>query len=252
MIQNFVGGYAGSGTRTIQLILQQAGVYVGYPTDIAETFDEKYTQQLFTLLSIAYKNKFFIDDNIKNELKSCVNRFIGGSDATDWSIKNGETMWCIPLLKESFPNSTYILFVRNGLDNILTQILFAEAYTCNFLSDKELSSLTDFWEKRMLLWNKVTQIALKDGEKYYENKFLVVRLEDLINNRRHWVKLICDHVGATFNEKCLSVIRDPGTIDRHKKQWIDEKLGGHVYDPDKYIEKLTKIGYESLKELNYL
>lgn len=241
MINNFVGGYAGSGTRVIQMMLQKSGLWVGDKGKLRNTYDTHDTLIDFSRVAVVKRD---ITQEITDSFLKHVSEFQVGRQ--NWSIKNGESMWAIPFLHGLFPDATYILTVKNGLDNILNHNPFAEMYFDNFVDSDE----QNFWYRRMMFWSKINELALTEGEEYYGTNFLVVKLEHLIEDPIEEGQRIFDHLGLEFKKEYVSFIRSQESIGRHKKSWI-EPHGVHVYEPEKHFESIKKLGKEMLVQLGY-
>jgi len=266
MLNNFVGGYAGSGTRVIQMMLEKAGVWVGPKGLLKASYDAHHTMIDFGRMmpgTVTNYNNKEITDYFWMHLKKFK------LENEEWSLKNGESMWCIPFLHKHFPKATYILVVKNGLDNILNEIPFSEMYLKIFLNrteDSRAKALKNgfgeafnveglaFWHARMVFWNAINAIAVEDGEKYYGDRFLIVRLEDFIHAPVQEGQRIFDHLKLEFKNEYVDFIKSQESVGRHKRVWTlymkDKEK--HTYNPAKHLLPLVELGREMLTKLRYL
>ncbi len=252
-VNNFVGGYAGSGTRVIQMMLERAGVWVRSKEFSNIAYDELITASCFVNIGRRYiatntevDHRFFKDFSEKFE------EFRSGEE--NWSLKVGETMWCIPFLYELFPTSTYILVIRNGLDNILNEHTWSEEYHRVFVSSDVAYQLENFslWGHRMMFWNEIYKRAIEEGEEYFGGRFLVVRLEDIIRSPEGVGQAIFNHLGLEFKSDYVDFVRPQVSVNKHKEKFVENNWGGHVYEPEIHLDNLKEIGREMLTKFGYM
>ena len=242
MVNNFVGGYAGAGTRVLQMMFDRAGIWVGPKEHLRESYDTHHTQLEFCRAANSFRDGV---EHSSDTFQENFDRFRLSSH--NWSVKNGESMWAIPFLHKMFPEATYILVVRNGLDNILNHIPFAELYLEWFFP---CNKHRPFWDRRMLFWNGINKLALKEGERCYGDKFLVVRLEDMIWHPEEEGKRIFDHVGFEFDKSYVDFIESQASVGRHRKPCTERKFG-QTYEPAKHLESVRGLGKEMLTRFGY-
>ena len=240
MINNFVGGYAGSGTRVIQEMLENYGLWVGSKKNHRVTFDTHDTLVDFSKVAVVQR-KF--TKEITDLFLQHILEFQEGHQ--DWSIKNGESMWAIPFIRGLFPQATYILVVKNGLDNILNHHSFAEVYFEHFIDSDE----QNFWYRRMKYWSKIYSLAVEEGEECFGDKFLIVRLEDIIWNPVQEGQRIFTHLGLKFKDEYISFVKPQESVGRHETLWTE--CHGHIYDPVKHLDTIKDLGKEMLTRFGY-
>lgn len=253
VLNNFVGGYAGSGTRVIQMMLEKAGILVRAKGFDNLSYDEHYTMKFW--FNIAHKyiaTGTEIDEQFTEDFLKEFEEFRSGSD--NWSLKCGETMWCMPFLYKLFPNSTYILMVRNGLDNILNDHIFSEGYSKVFVYTDAIYKIENFsfWGHRMIFWNQIHERAVREGEEYFDKKFLIVRLEDVIEFPIREGKRIFDHLGLEFKDEYVDFVEPQLSVNKHKKRWVESRFGGHVYRPETHLEDIKAVGNQMLTRFGYV
>jgi hypothetical protein len=239
MLNNFVGGYAGSGTRVIQMMLERAGVWVGAEKLLKASYDAHYTQPW-------YSRPIDIRERPTTLLENFISSFEDWREANqEWSNKNGESMWCIPFLRSLFPESTYILVVRNGLDNALTSVPFSEMYlNIIFPGNENLS----FFDSRIKFWSEVNELAIREGKQHFGDKFLIVRLEDIINSPVQEGQKIFDHLGLKFNESYVDFVSPQPSVGKHREECLVRDV---QYDPEIHLNSLKEIGMKTLEKLGY-
>ncbi len=272
MLNNFVGGYAGSGTRVIQMMLEKAGIWVGPKEHLRASYDAHHTLIDFSRMMPGNMKNNYSDKEITDYFFKHFKAF--KLENEEWSLKNGESMWCIPFLHKHFPKSTYILVVKNGLDNILNEIPFSEMYLKIFLNRADtdrVKTLEDgfhkafdvddlaFWHARMVFWNAINAIAVEDGEKYYGGKFLIVRLEDMIGSPVEEGQRIFDHLKLEFKNEYVDFIKPQESVGRHNRKWVYDSAvplkdgpEKHTYNPEIHLVPLKELGGEMLRKFRYL
>lgn len=242
LLNNFVGGYAGAGTRIIPMMLKRAGIWVGQEYYLSPSYDTHHTLVDFARMCIpsSVTQDSFLDH---------FEEFRLGNE--NWSIKNGESMWCMPFLHKLFSKATYILVVRNGLDNILTSIPFAELYIDRmFPGNKDLP----FWNRRMFFWNRINALAVRDGEQYFGDKFLIVRLEDIIKSPIQEGQRIFDHLELKFKNEYVDFVKPQASVGGYNRERTVYLKGKekHTYNPEIHLAPLKELGRKMLGKFGYL
>lgn len=193
--QVFVGGHFSSGTRTVQFLMEQTH-------NVGATGEERDYEGGFS------KRPFFSDLCLEGKAADWVfeHKLTGRDDSPikkmpeePFSVKVPDLMFCIPRLKEIFPESKFILVVRDGLDQInCANKLMMERYAGHFqLKEEGL-------KRGMEFWNKAYKKAIEDIPD------LVVRLEDLVYNTKDTVQKIVDLTGIPYPD--TSMIVKPKTM----------------------------------------
>lgn len=233
--QVFIGGHFSSGTRVVQFLLKQF-------YNIGTTKSEEDDGTLDYEVGFIEKDNTFTDKVLRGERPEL------GIVKEPFSLKNPDFMLAVPYLKELFPDSKFILVVRNGLDQIL----------CNNrrMSERYLDQInlieTDFLKREMEYWNKIYKKAIDDG-----GVDLIVRLEDLVYNTKREVKKIVKLLGISYPD--TSMIKVPNSMKRYKKSHIVHTENSaeypqgrdFVYDPS-MRQELCEVGREMMKYFNYL
>lgn len=230
-INNFVIGYAHSGTRVIQLILDKAGVHVGDREYLTETYDDHWTLQDFA--ENAQNDKMDLE-----KFNSDFEKFRQGKK--NWSLKNCEAM--IPpnldFLDRYFSNFTCVLIMRNPLDNVLIEIPFAETYprlTKDFFGG--------FWEKRMKFYNLLHEYAF-NFFKDKPDRLLIIKLEELVINPEKEIKRLFDFLKIKKDPNDFAhLIQTPISIGKRNRNYVfnHPDYEKFEYEPQKDKHRLREL-----------
>ncbi len=183
----FVGGFGGSGTRVIQMILDRAGCnvesdnefYDWGPHGFVWTFDRWYFRRSDSFRS------FMLDQ-------------LGDKDG--FSVKVGHLMYCIPQLKEWFPGSKFIYVYRNPWDQMSNDYKLHVRYG----GLQEDAPLVD----KVKYWCQVSREAMERAD-------LSVSLERLVVAPETPIREILELVGVNDRpEKYADIIHRPATMGR--------------------------------------
>lgn len=182
----FIGGYGGSGTRVISIILERAGYNVG--TNINNSYD--YMPVLGQINECWYEDKCNFTINEK----------------TPFAIKHGQLMFVILELKKFHPRSKFILVVRNGLDNILKyQFKWEDTYCKDFVFGNTTL------ERKMMSWSESYKLSVNNSD-------YIIRLEDLCYNTIDTIKKLFTylHIDKDPND-FKSLVHIPESIGRREQ-----------------------------------
>jgi hypothetical protein len=203
----FIGGWPGSGSRVTQKILQQTGYYIGSVYNLSLDFFGIDFRDLF--------QQFYFDGKTK-PMKEVLEEDLQGRES--WSLKHSYFMWIVPLLKEWFPDSQFMLTVRNPIDNLTNRYKFHAMYgglknKCNV-------------QDKLNFYGDVMEQALPHTD-------LVVRLEDLCFDTNNTISRLLEFAEVDDRaENYADIIKVPKSIGRGKKFY------GYVYHPC-----LESLGY---------
>lgn len=213
-MNNFVTGFAHSGTRVVQRLLYHAGVHVGDISTMNETYDDSWTLSDWNANATEILNE--------EEFKQHFEQFRQESD--NWSLKNCEIMLPpnLELLHKTFKDYTMVIVMRHPIDNILIELNWPEVYP-HITKDFQ----GDFWEKRMKFYIYLHNYFFnffKDRKNVY-----VVILENLIENPREEIEKLFSFLGQELPDyDLISLVERPLSIGKRDKHYIH---GGHVYCP---------------------
>jgi hypothetical protein len=189
MTQIFVGGFGGSGTRVVQMILERAGYDVGAPgrdgaydwhgARFSPFFDTWYFNRCGTFRS-------YLTDRLAN--------------AESFAVKHGHLMYCIPELHEWFPGSQFIYVYRNPWDQMSNLNQLHTIYG-GLPSDAPLTQKVEYW-------CQVSRGAMAQAD-------LSVSLERLVATPRTAIQEILDIAQVDdAPEKYTDIIQRPTTMGR--------------------------------------
>lgn len=186
----FVGGFGGSGTRVVQMILQRAGYDVGtvneffdwYGMDFVPVFDAWYFKR-------GQQRQPPLRDFMVENLPEA-----------SFSVKVGLLMYCIPQLREWFPGCKFIYVYRNPWDQMSNDYQTHARYgglprTANLLEKVEY-------------WCDVSREAMTRAD-------LCVSLEELVATPHAVVESILRLAGIEDEpRKYVDIIHRPETMGR--------------------------------------
>lgn len=189
----FVGGLGGCGKRVIQKILQRAGFFLGRPGMINNVYDSPYV--------IGCYRKMLAGNNSPELLEEYKRRVLAVVDnKTDWSLKTGMSMLCIKQIVDLFPDMKFILGVRDPVN----QIAIPRDYDPEVLN-AVLGDVTDYRilsvNNKSHFWGNAYREGLELVQKHIPNQFMIVQMEDLINDSTQEITRIF---------KFLEIDRKPG------------------------------------------
>lgn len=242
--QIFVGGYCGSGTRVIQLILKEAGYFIGDPICPA-------TLDYFPIVSI--KNNLILGHGIENvDMRDAIEKIFGcwWGKHDKWSIKHPFLMLSANYLKRIFPKSKFVLVVRHGIDNILNshsmESDIGPIIMPSILKEKDLLL------RRIRFWNFAHKLAVHD-QKFSSEDFYIIKLEDLVSDPIKEIEKMFKFLNIKGDLiKCSKIVAKPKSIGkRYESTTIQDGENYAIYDPEIDINRLYEEGKEMLKYFNY-
>ncbi len=238
----WVGGYCGSGTRVIQMILREVGYNIGIMNN---TIESQY--DFLPLANI--QGHLLLDTQVSDKkLRELISQYY--FDEQEFvSIKHGFLMACLPVIFKAYPKAKYIQVVRHGIDNILNDHRMDEDIGMLMYPPDKLALSDELVIRRMWFWNEIHKKFEKDRLEY-EDRVLVVQLEKLVDNTKVEIKRIFDFLGIGENPKYFEdIVGKPISIGRrHKKKMLEMK---YPYFPDLDIDRLWDIGEEMLDYYGY-
>jgi hypothetical protein len=121
---------------------------------------------------------------------------------------------------ETFPDARVVNMVRDPRDILLSQ---KNKWRMKFLGHRHIplnESLRAWANYHPLLVSKLWNIAIKEAEKFKnDNRVLMIRFEDLIDNPKLTVKKVCNFAGIDYRPEMLEVPRVGSSFDRFDSEW---------------------------------
>jgi len=271
-----IGGNGGSGTRVVAEILIRSGVYLGY--DLNESNDNLLFTYLFKhpyrfnkridVINSKHKDLFILHEklifgkfptrirDILNVLRSgwdhacnyydckwvlerLINkiRFKKNVISLFWGWKEPHTIFFLSEIKAHYPNAKFILVMRNGLDMAYTKTDQQMKYWGSYykIDSKNLGPKNKFE-----FWYRSNLKAINMASDIFDEKFLLLKLEELCLNRDTLMRKLFEFVGLNINEilpEVWSIPQLPESYGRYRKydtNWIDSDVK----------RKLRELGYE--------
>jgi hypothetical protein len=185
----FVGGWPGCGSRVVQRILFKGGYHVGSDVNVPLDYWARVFPSIFNQLYFHGKA-----DPIKGLLAQDL------KNRDSWSIKQARFMWMIPLLKQWYPGSQFILMVRHPFDCVSNKHRF----------DYKYGGLSKYssCQARLNYFGRVMATALKDTD-------FIVRLEDLCFKTRPTIAKLLEFAEIEDDARDYEeIIKMPKTFGR--------------------------------------
>lgn len=148
-----------------------------------------------------------ISSNLQLQNKSC---FV---EDNTWSILYADSLF------DLFPNSKLIHIIRDPRDVIASLV---KQRWC----PDDIKEVVDWYDSIMKKWFNIMP-------ELNPNRFMEIRLEDLIANKTEVIKHMCDFSNLSFEEGMLDVKLNKSNSGRYKSEFTAEQL--------KYLE--TKLEY---------
>ena len=197
-----------------------------YLIKIFNKSQEKKTNHKIISLNICEKNEVYFNDFYKKII--CKKKKLMGE-------KNPVNTLHFNFIYKNFKNSKFLFLTRNPLS--------INSYRNRWLN--KFSS--DYFLFRVSVIIKTYFLSYLDY--YNENKIILIKYEDIINNTTETLKKICNHLNVDYSEEMKkntdTLFLDEKTKEYHKN--IDKKINKDSLD--KYLNELNIEEIESLKYL---
>ncbi|MBF2097677.1 MAG: sulfotransferase [Gloeomargaritaceae cyanobacterium C42_A2020_066] len=180
-----IGGMCGSGTRVLSKCLRKLGVFMGGNLNRSEDsvpFIPFYYTWTSLFLAKAPHIPQSISTKLKEELHICLDEHLKGLEDRSqiWGLKNPRSIHLLDLWLTEFPNMKFIHFIRNGLDMAFVD---GQALEHHYMHRRSLLADRDFRyvgpSNMALFWAKLNQVAAAQGAHYGDQRYLLVRHEDI-------------------------------------------------------------------------
>lgn len=250
-----VGGTGGSGTRVVQALLSDVGVYMGkalnQPGD-AMQFEPLLDEKINPVLELV-RGLDYAPDAITPALRKEIIQAIRATaalyledrpkDISLWGWKNPRSMFLLPLIHSVFPKLYFIHVVRDGRDMAFSknqnqphkhyQALFGQAYSANAPEKAAIQAIE--------LWSKANLDAAEFGARALGERYIRVRFEDICAEPEKESRRLFGLLGlaTTPSAEALQAIEKPNTVGRFQEE-------------AEMLEAVTKAGAASLKAFGYI
>ena len=217
-----IGATGGSGTRVMAQVLQKAGWFMG---DRVNPRNEDSLPMAWFLTKWLKTLKDFPD--VEPETLACARRDfermiylhrrgISSPDAR-WGWKNPRSLWLISFLTERFPELKFIHMIRDARDMMLSENIYFLRQNGHWLLGP------DWWRNpeaaQLELWRASNNRALEFAQYYLNDRYHMVRYEDLCRQPAETVSAVMAFLGQpeTNIGPLIQGIRDRGNIGRWRE-----------------------------------
>ena len=229
-----IGGSGGSGTRVVAQICYELGFYMGA---LSYAFDAKDLELFFNLWTKRYLRDSYIV-GLDTEFHSYITKFFSINLSEKWGFKITRSMFFLPFFNNLFPVMRYIHVVRDGRDMPFSQNHRQPRELFDVFFERAWQQKTVF-EDAARFWNKVNLMAYRTGKEILNERFLLVKLEDLCFDKYNTLTNLLTFLQVDGDVEELSkLIKNPKTFGRYK---------GHP----ELIEIITDLTREGLEEFGY-
>lgn len=186
----FVGGWINTGTRLICNLLNKKGY-----TIIDNGNNEVHDYMAYTNFRRMFGD-FYIRNHTSDAITDCIKR--DTENINQWVLKHGMLMKMIPELKKQYPDSIFILCIRNPMDVFAKNHYMDPTYKEFF--GISLPSLQEKYES----FKSWYDVAIEHAD-------YVVRLEDLLYDKEKTISDIYSFLECNdeLSPEILEIIGDP-------------------------------------------
>jgi len=121
--------------------------------------------------------------------------------ALRWGWKNPRNMWLLPFYYHFFPQMYFVLLVRDGRDVALSSNTFLLRTAGNFLLDSHAYADNDI--AQLALWEKGVRFAMETGQSLLDDRFVVIRYEDLCTQPACTLQYLFDSLHIDYTQEFL-------------------------------------------------
>lgn len=191
-----IGGMCGSGTRVLSKCLKSFGVFMGSHLNKSED-SVPFIPFYYTWTPLVLAKASHISEpvliSLKEELHTRLSAHLSGfQDRSQiWGLKNPRSIHLLDLWLTEFPNMKFIHFIRNGLDMAFAD---GQALEHHYMHRRSLLDDQDFRyvgpSNMALFWARLNQVAATQGAHYGDQRYLLVRHEDICDKPAETMKSI--------------------------------------------------------------
>ncbi len=190
----FTGGFGGSGTRVIAMVLRDAGYDIGPTNSTLDWMGGPFVAQYDSF----HRNRG------STQFRDYLLDHLGQRKA--FGVKFGTFMYCFPELRGWFPGCKLILMRRNPWDQMVS-LEYKMDFTYGGLPHS--AALVD----RIAYWCDVTRTAMEHAD-------LTVCLEELCDHPHKVISEILDVAGVDeLPDRFVSIVQRPPTIGRGREHY---------------------------------
>jgi hypothetical protein len=217
-----IGATGGSGTRVIVQVLRKAGWFMGNRVNP----DNEDSLPIAWFLTKWLKQLKDFPDVEPDMLRRAIRDFdrmvyihrrgIPSPDA-HWGWKNPRSLWLVPFLVNRFPKLKFIHMIRDARDMMLSENIYFLRQNGHWLLGP------DWWRNpeaaQLELWRRSNKRAVDFAQKYLEDRYYMVRYEDLCQKPSETVSGLMNFLGSpeTDVRPLVEGIRDRGNIGRWRR-----------------------------------
>jgi Sulfotransferase family len=240
-----IGATGGSGTRVMVGILRKAGWFMGNRVNPRNEDSLPIAWFLTKWLKVLKDFPNLEADVLARAIRDfrrmvhIHRRGVPSSDAP-WGWKNPRSLWLVPFLVNQFPKLKFVHMIRDARDMMLSENIY-------FLRQNGYWLLgPDWWRNpeaaQLELWRKSNNRAVQFAGKYLNNRYHMVRYEDLCQKPAETVGALMQFLGRPEIDitPLVAGIRDRGNIGRWRRSNNSEamKLSSEA------MTDLARFGYD--------
>jgi hypothetical protein len=239
-----IGATGGSGTRVLVQVLRKAGWFMGNRVN-PQNEDSLPIAWFLTKWLKELKDFPNVEPGVLRRAIHDFERMIyihrRGVPSPDarWGWKNPRSLWLVPFLVSRFPKLKFIHLIRDARDMMLSENIYFLRQNGHWLLGP------DWWRNpeaaQLELWRQ-NKRALEFGQKYLNDRYYMVRYEDLCRKPAMTVAALIAFLGGPETDvtPLIEGIRDCGNIGRWRRS-VDSTMAN--LGPD-VVADLVTFGYE--------
>jgi len=238
-----VGATGGSGTRVMVEVLRKAGYFMGNRVN-PRNQDSLPIAWFLTKWLKALKDFPKVEESVLARARRDFDRMVHihrrGIPSVDaaWGWKNPRSLWLVPFLVDRFPKLKFIHMIRDARDMMLSENIYFLRQNGQWLLG------LDWWRNpeaaQLELWRTSNNRAVEFAQNYLQDRYLMVRYEDLCRKPAETVSGLMRFLGRPDVDVAplIDGIRDVGNIGRWRHASIGPLLAPGIQ------ADLQRFGYE--------
>lgn len=250
-----VGGTSGSGTRVIQKILEQAGIFTGTDHNVAgdlRSFIQFLGQHISRVLQETTSANYSISDcsqplqdavlfSLKKTILSLMQQ--APSSTQKWGWKNPRNIYLLPFMHHVFPKMYFVHVIRDGRTMAFSdnQGQCNQYYATYFGRPLDKTRLP---EASIELWSKMNIDAATWAQKYLGARYIRVHFETLCHHPQKTILSLLSQLAIPTNTEIVDNLAPLVAIPQSLYRWKNA-------DPQ-YIKQLEHTGKAGLDYFGYL